>query len=146
MPSISSILGNPITEILGKANDIIARFIVDPDKKLAAQTELVRLQSDLQAKLIDADARFAEVQGKVIQSELRHGTWLARSWRPILMLLFGYIIFHNYVLVTMFHLAAVPVPPDLWDVMKLGIGGYVIGRTVEKTAPAIAGAIVEVKK
>jgi hypothetical protein len=146
MPSISEILGNPIKEILGAANDIIGRFITDPDKRLAAQTELVRLQSDLQAKLIDADARYAEAQAKVITAELRHGTWLSRSWRPITMLVFVYIIAHNYILATMFHLESVPIPTDMWDLLKIGIGGYVIGRSVEKTAPAIAGAIAEAKK
>jgi len=29
----------------------------------------------------------------------------------------------------------------LWDIVQLGLGGYVIGRSVEKVVPAIAGAI-----
>jgi len=24
------------------------------------------------------------------------------------------------------------IPPDMWDLLKLGIGGYVVGRSVEK--------------
>ena len=29
----------------------------------------------------------------------------------------------------------------LWSIVQLGLGGYVIGRTVEKTAPSIVEAI-----
>jgi len=29
----------------------------------------------------------------------------------------------------------------LWDIVELGLGGYVIGRSVEKIAPGIAGAL-----
>jgi hypothetical protein len=29
----------------------------------------------------------------------------------------------------------------LWDIVQLGLGGYVIGRSVEKVAPSIAQAI-----
>ena len=29
----------------------------------------------------------------------------------------------------------------LWSIVELGLGGYVIGRSVEKIVPAIAGAL-----
>ena len=29
----------------------------------------------------------------------------------------------------------------LWDIVQLGIGGYTIGRTVEKVAPSISNAL-----
>jgi hypothetical protein len=29
----------------------------------------------------------------------------------------------------------------LWSIVELGLGGYVIGRSVEKIAPAIADAV-----
>ena len=29
----------------------------------------------------------------------------------------------------------------LWSIVELGLGGYVIGRSVEKVVPAIAGAL-----
>lgn len=30
---------------------------------------------------------------------------------------------------------------ELWGIIKLGIGGYTIGRSVEKVAPSIAGML-----
>jgi hypothetical protein len=29
----------------------------------------------------------------------------------------------------------------LWDIVQLGLGGYVIGRSVEKVVPSITGAV-----
>jgi hypothetical protein len=29
----------------------------------------------------------------------------------------------------------------LWSIVEIGIGGYVIGRSIEKVAPSIAGAL-----
>jgi hypothetical protein len=48
------------------------------------------------------------------------------------MLLFGVIIANNYLIVPIFRTPAADIPPDMWDLLKLGLGGYVVGRTVEK--------------
>lgn len=146
MISITELLGNPITALVDAADKLIGRFVTDPNAKLEATRELARLQSEMQAKLVAADVEYAKAQASVIRSEMSHGTWLSRSWRPILMLTFTYIIAHNYVFATMFHLTVVPIPVDMWDLLKIGVGGYVIGRSVEKTAPAVATAIVKAKE
>lgn len=57
------------------------------------------------------------------------------------MLVFTYIILHTYVLAPMFSIPAVVIPPDMWELLKIGMGGYVFGRTVEKITPDIAAAI-----
>jgi hypothetical protein len=41
----------------------------------------------------------------------------------------------------MFHVGlALAIPPDMWDLLKLGVGGYVMGRSAEKVAPGIISA------
>lgn len=64
-------------------------------------------------------------------------SWLARSWRPLTMLTFTYIIAHSFVLAPLFGLEVLPIPPDMWELLKLGMGGYIIGRSAEKIAPAV---------
>lgn len=139
-------LKGPLTGILEGIGGIIGKFVVDPNERLKASQELLKLQLDFQAKLLEADAAFAKAQASVITTEAGSSNWLASSWRPILMLVFTYIILHNYVLAPMFHATIVPIPPDMWDLLRLGIGGYVIGRSAEKVVPGIAAAIVEAKK
>jgi predicted MFS family arabinose efflux permease len=66
----------------------------------------------------------------------------------MIMCLFGVIILNNYVIypyLSLFIEAApmMEIPTDMWSLLKLGIGGYVVGRTVEKIAP---GALDKLKK
>jgi len=54
------------------------------------------------------------------------------------MLTFTYIIAHNYVIAPLFHVTSVPIPVDMWDLLKIGMGGYIVGRSAEKIAPSVA--------
>jgi len=76
-------------------------------------------------------------RASIVKAEAASEHWLAATWRPIMMLTFGGLIVARW-----FGFAA----PDLseaeylklWDIVELGIGGYVIGRSVEKTLPSLA--------
>lgn len=62
---------------------------------------------------------------------------LTRTWRPILMLLFGFIVFNNYIIhpwiLALFGIAVmIPIPEAMWSLLQLGIGGFIIGRSIEK--------------
>lgn len=61
------------------------------------------------------------------------------------MLVFAAIIADNYIvapyLQAMFHVdLTLTIPPDMWDLLKLGIGGYVAGRSVEKAVSAYSAS------
>ena len=79
------------------------------------QLELQRLQTD------------------VILAEAK-GNWLQRSWRPILMLAFGFIVIYVKFIAPLFGLPIPTLENEFWDLLQLGIGGYVVGRSVEKVA------------
>lgn len=75
-------------------------------------------------------------QMKVLTTELQ-GNWLQRSWRPILMLSITAILVNNFILVPYLSLFDVPAtvlefPEHLWSLLKIGVGGYVVGRSAEK--------------
>lgn len=141
MPSFLSLIGDPLSDILKGATDIIGKFVTDPKDKIDAQIELAKLQAEFNGKVLDADVSFANAQRDAIVGEEKSESWMARNWRPIIMLMFGYIIFHDYIIAQIFSLKMLPIPDDLWSLMKLGLGGYVIGRTAEKIAPHIANAV-----
>jgi hypothetical protein len=54
--------------------------------------------------------------------------------RPALLprCLFGLIVANNYVIGPIFETPMADIPPDMWDLLKLGLRGYVLGRGVEK--------------
>ena len=73
----------------------------------------------------------------IIVAEAKSESWIARNWRPITMLVFVFIIFNNFVLVPYgtafgFPMPSVMLPPDMFALLKIGLGGYVVGRSAEK--------------
>ena len=54
---------------------------------------------------------------------------------------FVFIIANNYILypyLSLFFTEApvLAIPPDMWDLLKIGLGGYVVGRSGEKMVKA----------
>lgn len=124
---------DPITAALNIGSSIIDRLWPDPKDAADAKLKLLELQQTGELAKIQASAG-------VILAEAQSDSWLAKSWRPLLMLTFGVLIVARW-----FGWAAPNLSPEeylkLWDIVQLGLGGYVIGRSVEKTVPAIADAI-----
>lgn len=146
MPSISSILGNPLGDLLKGAADIIGKFVTDPDKKLEAQENILKLQQEFQEKLVDADVQWAKIQSDSVIAETKSDSWMARNWRPITMLVFVFIITYNFIFAQWWSLKMLPIPPDMWALLKIGLGGYVIGRSAEKIIPDTMASYAEAKK
>jgi Holin of 3TMs, for gene-transfer release len=128
---ITDILGAPIAGI-GKAVAAVADAVSgDATKRQAAAAALQESLVELQAKAMDADTAFAQAQAQVITAEVKEG-WLAANWRPLIMLMFGFIILNNYILDPWFHIGQLQLPPDLWSLLKIGMGGYIYARSAEK--------------
>jgi len=71
------------------------------------------------------------MQTEIIVAEAK-GNWIQRSWRPILMLAFGFIVIYVKFLAPLFDLTIPELENEFWNLLQIGIGGYVIGRTGEK--------------
>ena len=65
------------------------------------------------------------------------GNWLQRSWRPILMLSFGFIVIYNKFAAPLFGWPIPILEGEFWTLLQIGIGGYVVGRSAEKIADKI---------
>jgi hypothetical protein len=108
-----------------------------------------KLKAELEMKLVDHLGQALAVQRDVITTEARSDYWLTRSWRPLLMILaMAIIAFYGLGLPAIEAFAGHPIafrprwsdiPPDMWELLTIGIGGYVGGRSVEKIASAFTG-------
>lgn len=123
-----------IGTIVNKVSDIIDQTVEDKD--LANQLKS-QIQLTILSKEYDNIAKELESKKDVIISETTGHSWLQRNWRPITMLVFVYIIAHNFIIAPLFNLKYLPIPPDMWGLLKIGMGGYIFGRTVEKVAPSM---------
>lgn len=109
------------------------------DERLEKQVQLDIIKNKLEVDLAKLDAEFATVQSKVIIAEAQSESWLTRTWRPLTMLAFVSLPFF-----VLFGLDPAPlqgVPDLVWKIIWTGLGGYIGGRTVEKTAPKIVSAL-----
>jgi hypothetical protein len=120
-------------KVVGKGLDIIDKLV--PDKDLAT-----KLKAEFQKEIMVTDhsefMALIEGQVKIILAEATGG-WLQRNWRPILMLTIVAIVANNYLLhpyLSFFttKTAVLDLPQSLWNLMSIGVGGYIVGRSAEK--------------
>lgn len=138
---LTDVITGGFTGVLTGIGDVLGRFIASPDKKLEAQLELTKVATDYQVQILLAEKDLAVQQASVIIAEAKSESWIARNWRPLTMLTFVFIVAFNYIIAPLFSVKALDIPPDMWQLLKLGIGGYVIGRSVEKVVPDVVAAI-----
>jgi len=114
------------------AGPVISGLFSAVDQAVEDKDEAARIKARLQEMVLTGQMREIEEAAQVIRAEATGESWLQRNWRPLLMCLFGVIIANNYIVVPLFGGPKANIPPDMWDLLKLGIGGYVVGRSVEK--------------
>lgn len=125
--SIFDIL-NPVKDLVGLANSIIGKFVEDPKDKAAFASQVATYQASLEQAALDASK-------STILAEEQGGSWLQKSWRPIVALGMFAVIMYAGVAVSLFHLPQINmtgVPAELWSTFKLCLGGYMGLRTVDK--------------
>lgn len=141
MTPLAKLVSQPFRDLIQSVGSIIDGLHTSGEEKLDAQRKLVELERDFQIRMAEIDAENAKTAAEVIVAEARSQSWMARNWRPLTMLTFTFIVAFNYILSPLFGLPYLEMPDNLWDLLQIGMGGYVFGRTVEKIAPAVADAL-----
>lgn len=111
---------------------VAGNLFPDPEAKAKAESEMMLALMAKQTELEQAAA-------SIVKAEAASDNWLASSWRPVVMLTFAGLIVARW-----FGWAAPNLSEaeylKLWSIVEFGLGGYVVGRSVEKIAPSVAGA------
>lgn len=118
--------GSVVTDLLGGL-----------DKLFTSKEEKIKAQNVIKEILVKKQIELQQLQTEIIVTEAK-GNWLQRSWRPILMLSFGFIVIYVKFLAPVLELPIPPLENEFWNLLQLGIGGYVIGRTGEKMMKSYA--------
>ena len=108
-----------------------------PDKDLQE-----KLKAQLQTQLLQSHTQELTAAAKIIEAEAKAG-WFASSWRPLLMYVLIFILVWNYVIgpVIKIFMGAVitfELPGDVWSLLQIGLGSYVLGRSAESVARTMA--------
>jgi len=106
------------------------------DKLFTSKEEKIKAENVIKQILIEKQLELQKMQTEIIVTEAK-GNWLQRSWRPILMMAFGFIVIYVKFLAPVFNLTIPELEIEFWELLKIGIGGYVVGRSAEKISKNI---------
>ncbi len=115
--------------LLPVLGDLLKRWFPDP-------AEAAKAQQDMVVALLSQQAALNAAAGDIIKAEAQSEHWLAPCWRPILMLTFGGLIVARWLGWSAPGINEAEAL-KLWNIVEIGLGGYVIGRSAEKTLPRI---------
>ena len=124
-----------LAPVLSKVFDVVDKSIADKD--LAA-----KLKAELNTQLLQSGTEELKAASRVIEAEAKAG-WFTSSWRPLLMYVLIFMLIWNYIfgpIVKFFFGAAITIdlPGDVWTLLQIGLGGYVVGRSAESVARTMA--------
>ena len=103
------------------------------------------LQNEIEKAILGTIKDVASTQADVIQAEMQSESWLARNWRPLSAIAFVSVVIF-YSLITPVTTAWLLLPPPrigdtlllaVIDLVKICLGGYVLGRSLEKIAETV---------
>lgn len=131
-----------ISGLFTAAQSLIERFFPDPEKKAAAQLELLKMQQSGELATLAASTDLAKGQLAVNAAEAASGNPYASSWRPTIGYVCAAALAWSYVLQPLvtwavsvwkpgFPIPVLPIDEHLWELIfgLLGMGAL---RTFEK--------------
>jgi len=119
-----------LSGIFNIGSKLIDHWFPNEENKDIRKAELLMLIQAGKMKELESAAN-------VIIAEAQSDHWIVAAWRPILMLIFAGIVANNYILypyLSLFWTEAprLAVPDQLWSLLNIGVGGYIVGRSAEK--------------
>ena len=119
--------------------DVIKRVLPEDKDKRAD------IEREINMALLGNSAAIEQAAASVILAESKSEHWITATWRPILMLTITAIGGGNFLVAPLIELAvllstndqvplSIPLPEQLWNLLMIGVGGYVVGRSGEKIA------------
>tara|TARA_Y100001968_G_C19367805_1_gene723480 strand:- start:1017 stop:1433 length:417 start_codon:yes stop_codon:yes gene_type:complete len=120
-------------------SDVVGR-VLPADKNKAQQ-----LQNELNMAMLSNSAAIEQAAASVVIAEAKSEHTITATWRPILMLVITAIVGWNYLFAPLIELIVqlttnnqipltIELPEELWTLLTVGVGGYIVGRSGEKVA------------
>ena len=131
-----------ISGLFSAAQSLIERFFPDPEKKAAAQLELLKMQQSGDLAELAATTDLAKLQVQVNLEEAKSTNWFVAGWRPFIGWTCGFGLLYVSIIeplarfiaqVWFQYTGAFPfIDTNLTMQVLLGMLGLAAARTVEK--------------
>lgn len=117
--------------LLGIAGNIIGGIFDIVDKTVEDKDQAAKIKAGLQTQVLQMLNKELDTAGNIIVAEAKGDSWIQRNWRPITMLVFVGLVVAKWLGFTAPGVSE-EIELALLDIIKVGLGGYVVGRSVEK--------------
>jgi len=121
-----------ITVLAPIIGDLVKRLIPDGDKS-------EEVEKEIKLALLENSESLEALSGKIVLAEAKSSNWITAAWRPLLMMVIIAIVALNYLFFPVVNMLTgsvflIELPKELWNLLQIGVGGYVVGRSGEKIA------------
>ena len=111
------------------------------DKAVLDKDQAEKLKAQLNTQLLQSGTEELKAAASIIEAEAK-SNWYVAGWRPTLMYVLIFILVWNYILGPICKLfigtvITFELPGDVWTLLQIGLGGYVVGRSGESIARTI---------
>ena len=116
-----------VVGIFKPAAELIDELHTSEEEKLQKKNELLQIQAAAMDAALQYEKDLLTAKADIVYAEASSEHWLTATWRPIVMLgLFSLVMLDSF--------GWLPnrLSEEAWTLLQVGIGGYVVGRSVEK--------------
>ena len=123
-------LVDQLVRLFTPINRLVDDINATDEERATRRAELAKLQNEALALALEREKLAS--QAGLVAAEAGGASWLQRNWRPVTML-----SFLGLVVADAFGLLAFRLADQAWLLLQIGLGGYVVGRSVENISPQI---------
>lgn len=129
-----------VGKIFKPAADLVDNLHTSDEERLQMKAVMLEQQINMLTYALDYEQKQLDAKAKIVEAEAKSEHWVTATWRPITMLAFVASIMAYW-----FGLTPDTIPPEAIDNMfllvQIGLGGYVVGRSAEKVVPGVVSAL-----
>lgn len=116
-----------LSGLVGDIGGIINSLSISSTEKKELETKMTQVVYSYAGEL-------TQQQAEIVMKETQ-GNWLQRSWRPLVMLAFAGVV----LLGTMVDIPYLENDSKFWNLIEIGLGGFVVGRSIEGAGRLLPG-------
>lgn len=127
-------------DLFKPAVELVDNLHTSDEERLQAKNVILTTQAQLLGQTFEYENRQLEARQRIIEAEAKSDNLLTSAWRPITMLTFLTLVVTYWFGYTPEGLSEERVA-DVFELIKWGLGGYVVGRSGEKIVRVGAEAL-----
>lgn len=108
-----------LSGLVGDIGGIINSLSISSTEKKELETKMTQVVYSYAGEL-------TRQQAEIVMKETQ-ANWLQRSWRPLVMLAFAGVV----LLGTVVDIPYLENDSKFWNLIEIGLGGFVVGRSIE---------------